>query len=71
MTNDELKQALLNKRPVILNTPLTGKIEYDFVSAIIYRVNKDDKLDISAELTDKCGHSVTIADPKHIQYKEG
>lgn len=41
MTNDELKQALFNKRPVIHNMPSLGEIEYKCVSAIIYRVNKE------------------------------
>lgn len=70
MTNDELKQALFNKRPVIHNMPLLGEIEYKCVSAIIYRVNKQSKLDISAELTDICGHSVSTVDPALLRYKE-
>ncbi len=70
MTNDELKQALFNKRPVIHNKPPLGEIEYKCVSAIIYRVNKEGKLDISAELTDICGHSVSTADPAQLRYKE-
>lgn len=70
MTNDELKQALFNKRPVIHNAPTIGEIEYKCVSAIIYRVNKEGKLTISAELTDKYEHSVSIVDPYKVRYKE-
>lgn len=71
MTNEELKEALINRRPVIASTPLTGEIEYAYVSAIIYRRNKRGGVDISAEIMDKCLHSVSIVDPKNIQYKEG
>lgn len=69
VNNNELKEALLNQRPVILNQPLYGELHYSCVSAIIYRV-KNGKLDISAELKDKCGRSVTIAAPKQIRYED-
>lgn len=69
MNNNELKEALLNQRPVILKHPMYGELHYSCVSAIIYRV-KNGKLDVSAELKDKCGCSVTIADPKQICYEE-
>lgn len=69
MDNNELKKALFNQRPIILDAPTTGELHYKFVSAIIYRV-KNGKLDVTAELKDKCGHSVTIADSKKIRYTE-
>lgn len=69
MNNTELKEALFNKRPVIFNMPSLGEIRYKCVSAIIYRV-KDGKLTVSAEIEDKCGHSVTIVRPESIRYEE-
>lgn len=70
MTHDELKQALFNRRPVVHAVSGT-ETEYDHVSAIIYRLNKNQKLVVSAELSDKCGHSVSIVGPERVRYKEG
>ena len=70
MSNEELKGALINRRPIIARIPSMGEIEYAYVSAIIYRRNERGGVDVSAEIMDKCLHSVTTIDPKHIQYKE-
>lgn len=69
MNHSEVKEALFSRRPVIHTT---GGIEteYDHVSAIIYRLNKNKRLVISAELSDKHGHSVSIVDPERVRYKE-
>jgi hypothetical protein len=61
MTNSEAKEALENRTPVIYNN-----IEYLYISAIIYRYDKNNNLVISAELVDKCKHSVTIAQLKDV-----
>lgn len=61
MTNEEAKTALLHRTPVIYNG-----IEYLCLSAIIYRYDKNDKLLISAELTDKNKRSVIIAQLKDV-----
>ena len=61
MTNSEAKEALKNRTPVFYNN-----IEYLYISAIIYRYDKNLNLVISAELTDKCKHSVTIAQLKDV-----
>lgn len=71
MSNEELKEAMINQRPIIARIPSVGEIEYAYVSAIIYKRNERGGVDVSAELMDKCLHSVTTTDPKHIQYKEG
>lgn len=39
MTHDELKEALLNRRPVVHTSPSLGDLTYERVSAIIYRIN--------------------------------
>ena len=61
MNNAELKQALFSKEPVVhMGT------EYKCVSAIIYRVCKGE-LYITAELEDRCGHSVTIVHAEKVE----
>lgn len=64
MNNDELKDALFGGLPVVYKSA-----EYRRVSGIIYRVS-DGKLWVRAELTDKCGHSIVIADPAQVKLKE-
>lgn len=61
MTNAEAKEALINCTPVMFNNT-----EYLYISAIIYRYDKNRNLIISAELTDKCKRSVTIAQLKDV-----
>ena len=61
MTNDEAKEALKNRTPVMFNN-----IEYSYISAIIIRYDKNRNRVISAELTDKCKRSVTIAQLKDV-----
>lgn len=61
MTNAEAKEALINRTPVQFNNT-----EYSYISAIIYRYDDNRNLVISAELTDKCKRSVTIAQLKDV-----
>ena len=61
MTNEEAKLALKNRTPVLFNNT-----EYLYISAIIYRYDKNRNLVISAELTDKNKRSVTIAQLKDV-----
>lgn len=64
MTNEELKTALVSGCPVE-----SGGIAYKCVSAIIYRY-RNGKLDISAEVTDYCGHSISIISPERAKIVE-
>lgn len=61
MTNEEAKTALFKRTPVTYNG-----INYAYISAIIYRCDELKNLLISAELTDKNLHSVTIAQIKDV-----
>lgn len=61
MTNEEAKTAFFNRVPVVCNGT-----EYLYISAIIYRYDKNKNLIISAELLDKNKHSVTIANLKDV-----
>lgn len=66
MTNEELKEALMSQCEV-----KHKGITYKCVSAIIYR-NRDGKIDISAEVTDrKQNKSISIVDPKYIEFAGG
>lgn len=60
MTNEEVKAAFLSGQPVE-----SGGIIYDHISAIIYRKGKEGVY-MQAELYDKCGHSVSSAEPRRI-----
>lgn len=64
MTNEELKEAFLSGQPVE-----SGGIVYSCISAIIYRKDKSG-IYVTAELLDKCGHSVSIAEPARIRMPE-
>lgn len=61
MTNEQLKEALFSGCQVEHRG-----IIHKCVSGIIYR-NKGGKLDISAELLDKNGNSVSIVEPYLIK----
>lgn len=61
MSNAELKEALFSREPVVhMGT------RYDYVSGIIYRVCKGE-LYITAELSDRRGHSVTIVHAEKVE----
>lgn len=70
MTNEELKQALLDGQPVILTLGDGFMAEYEKVTAIVYRA-KNGRVLVSAEVLDKCRHSVTYCDPARLQKKGG
>lgn len=61
MTNEQLKEALFSGCKVEHRG-----IIYKCVSGVIYR-NKDGKLDISAELMDKNGNSISIVNPERVK----
>lgn len=61
MTNEEIKEAMYAQTPVEYKG-----IKYRCISAIIYRKGFEVKTDITLELLDKCGHSVTIAPAKDV-----
>ncbi len=62
MTNDEAKKALFERYPVKYNG-----IIYSYVSAVIYRYDPKGNLLVSAELFDKSGNSVIIAQVKDVR----
>lgn len=70
MENDELKTALLSKKPVMYKLSASEEIEYKYVSGIIYRA-ENGRIVVTAEITDKNGQSVTICKPEKLKYKGG
>ena len=71
MNSDEIKKAMVNLTHVIHRG-----IEYQRISAYIYRIyvspNSHKYREVfQVELLDKNGQSVTIADPKEIELKDG
>ena len=66
MTNEELKHALLTGHPVVFTDTDGRESEYERVSAIVYRA-KDGEVVVSAEIVDKCGHSLLYCDPKRLK----
>lgn len=61
MTNEEAKTAFLNRTPVLF-----GDNEYLFISAIVYRLDENGNVKVSAELLDKNKRSVVIAQVKDV-----
>ncbi len=61
MTNTEAKEALFSRTPVVYQNT-----EYLYISAIVYRYDRNNNLFISAELMDKTKRSVTIAPIKDV-----
>lgn len=69
----DIKQAITAqrlKRPVILNIPLLGDIEYERILSIHSHLPKYKINTTVAILKDKCGHSVTAAGLDRIRLKE-
>lgn len=69
----DINQALVVqklKRPVILNIPLLGDVEYEYIISIHSHLPKYGIQTPVAVLKDKCGHSITVADIKKIRLKE-
>lgn len=68
MTNAELKEALLNKQPVLVSMNDGTELHCQCVTGIIYRA-KNKSIAVSAEVTDNNGRCVYISDPKQIRYE--
>lgn len=68
MTNAELKEALLNKRPVVLTANDGTEIHCKYVSGIIYRA-KCNNIIVYAEVTDRNGKCLYNCKPQQIRYE--
>jgi hypothetical protein len=68
MTNTELKEALLNKKPVLLTLNDGAEIKCKYVYGITYR-EKNGKILVQAEVIDENGRCQYNCDPKQIRYE--
>lgn len=68
MTNAELKEALLNHKPVVLSMNDGTELHCECVTGVIYRV-RNNAIAVSAEVTDSNGKCIYISDPKQIRYE--
>ena len=68
MTNAELKEALLNKQPVVLTLADGSEIHCKYVTAIVYR-SRCNNIVITAEVMDKNGNCLYNCNPKQIRYE--
>ncbi len=68
MTNAELKEALLNKRPVIATTNDGTELHCRYVYGITYR-ERNGNISVHAEVIDLNGKCQYNCDPKQIRYE--
>lgn len=68
MTNAELKEALLNKRPVVVTTNDGTELHCKYVYGITYREHNGG-VSVHAEVIDKNGKCQYNCDPKQIRYE--
>lgn len=78
ITFNEMKEAWIKQVPVILHLePINPRSEtdgdYEYKRIIGYSkelTNADSEIQVTVKLEDKCGHSVTYADPKDLRVKD-
>lgn len=68
MTNAELKEALLNKKPVVLTMNDGAEIKCKYVYGITYR-EKNGKILVQAEVIDENGKCQYNCSPTQIRYE--
>ena len=68
MTGTALKAALQNGRRVVAKIANQGEVEFDCVSAVVYRRDEKGRIKVSAELLDKNKNSVVFAELKSVEY---
>ncbi len=69
MTTEEAIAAFKARSPVVSRN-VGFDIEFLKISALIYRLNDEGKMQLTLELLDKCKHSVTITTPSMVKLKE-
>ena len=73
LSRNELKELLISREPVVyFNERLQTDLEYRYISAVITRFEPETgAFEITAELTDYSGHSVTIVPADRVRRKAG
>ena len=70
MTSEELKAALINRKPVVVRSNKRDTLRYKCVTAIRYVLDKNGKTAVQAELLDNNSNSVTITKASEVFYDE-
>lgn len=70
MTNEELKAALISRKPVVVRSNKRDVFHYKCVTAIRYTLDNDGKIVVQAELLDKNNNSVIITKASWVYYDE-
>ena len=68
MTNDELKEALMNKKPVVLTLADGTELHCRCVEGITYRERKG-RIAVFAEVLDSNGKCQYNCSPRQIRYE--
>lgn len=79
MTIEEMKEAWIKQVPVILHIDLinpsdkfTGDYEYKRIIGYAKEIEElNGEIKYIVKLEDKCGHSISYADPKDLRLKKG
>lgn len=69
MTTEEAIAAFKAQVPVVSRN-VGFDIEYLKISALIYRLNDEGKMQLTLKLLDKCKHAVTTTTPVMVRLKE-
>lgn len=70
MTNEELKAALISRKPVVLRPNNRDTIHCKCVTAIRYTLDNNGEIVVQAELLDKNSNSVIITKASGVFYDE-
>lgn len=70
MTNEEIKAALINRKPVVVRSNRRDTLRYKCVTAIRYVLDKNGEIALQAELLDNNSNSVTITKASEVFYDE-
>lgn len=66
MTNEELKAAMIRRKPVIYRSKRYGESRYKRIYAIRYALNESDKLIIQVELLDYNNNSINTVNGSEV-----
>lgn len=72
MTPEDAINAFKKQYPITVEIPCTvnvkeNKVNYQKISALIFRLDKNGEIEMSLEAYDRSGHSVTIVKPERVE----
>ena len=70
MTNEEIKAALINRKPVVVRSNKRDTLRYKCVTAIRYVLDKNGEIAVQAELLDNNSNSVIITKASEVYYND-